>query len=394
MNGTGTPKREKRLSVRDVRVGEKLPWPVFDRNGLLLLPKGTLISTKQQVERLLSNHGHLYISLPQGMNSPGRRKSVQKMNTFTIVRRLLDRLSAAFNVLTVEGDDSFTRRIMQLVCDIQAVCDENADAIMGTMHLIYDAPHGLVHPLHAGILCEVSCRRMGRSSWERFPMVAAALTHDVGLYEIQQELFEQCSPLSLEQRTRINAHPKLSYDILCAQGITDTRWLEAVLHHHERLDGSGYPAGIRGDQISPDSRLLAIVDCYSAMIRPRVYRTRILPQDALKEIFHERGNTIDEELARMFIKAMGIFSPGSLVEFESGTIGVVTGKTDKINKPKVALLTKPNGKPLKVPEIAIADGETDKIVGMVCMLEHRPLMNLLMDQLTVLWPEMSALSDS
>lgn len=389
---TGTPKREKLLSVRDLRIGEKLPWPVYDRNGLLLLPQGTLITNQQQVDRLLSNHGHCYISLPQSFTKPRKTKRKVKVTTFNIVYTLLDRLEEAFRLLHDEQDTSFTRKIMQLVCDIQAVCDENSDAIIGTMHLIYDAPHGLVHPLHASILCEVAARQIGKTSLERFPIVAAALTHDIGMYEIQQELFEQSTPLTPQQQRIIKAHPKRGCKLLRHKGITDPAWLDPVMHHHERLDGSGYPDGLKGDKLTADTKLLAIADCYSAMIRPRVYRTRILPKDALKEIFDLRGSTIDENLARSFVSAIGIFSVGSLVEFESGAIGIVTRQTESISAPMVTLLTDTSGRPLRGSEMTTSDTSGEKIIGMVCLLEYRHLMDHLMDHLNTIWPRMSPIS--
>lgn len=380
---------EKEITITELKVGAELPWSVYDRNGALLLPAGTLINSGQQVDRLLASKARRYIPLPTPIAPNKEKKQAEPVTAVQIVMILLDRMEDAYDLVHDDLDDSFTRRIMQLVFDIQTVCSENADAIMGTMQLLYDAPHGLVHPLHAAILCEVACRRMGQGPLERFPIVAAALTHDIGMYEIQQQLFEQTTPLNSDQQHIIKTHPQRACGLLRKKGVTEKRWLDPVLHHHERLDGSGYPDGLKGEQLSHETKLLAIADCYSAMIRPRAYRGRILPKEALKELFQQRGNTIDSELARLFINVLGIFSPGSLVKLSSGEAAIVTGQTRNISEPKVALIADGDGKRLEKARIIETDEQHLKIKGMLCPLEN----NHLIEGLGTIWPMMNPISE-
>ena len=84
---------------------------------------------------------------------------------------------------------------------------------------------------------------------ERATLVAAALTSDIGMREIQQALFEQTAPLSSEQKAIVSAHPNRSCELLQAAGVEDKRWLQAIEQHHERVDGTGYPKGLAGDAI-------------------------------------------------------------------------------------------------------------------------------------------------
>lgn len=389
MSSIGSREVEKEISAKELKVGQKLAWSLYDPNGALLLPQGTLINSAAQIERLLINQARRFVKIPHTANKSKQRKAKPPVTAITIVQILLDRLEEAFELIHDDKDRAFTRKIMQLVFDIQAVCTENADAVLGSMQLLPNTPHALAHPLHAALLCEVCYLRMGKDPLDRFPIVAAALTHDIGMYEVHQELTEQAKPLESDQQHIVRVHATRSYDLLKRKGITEERWLEPVLNHHERLDGSGYPNGIAGKELGAESRLLAIASCYSAMIRPRAYARRILPKEALKEIFQMRGNMFDGELARLFINVLGIFSPGCLVQMNNGAKAVVTGQTRDISEPKVALITCDAGELLRNPKEIYTDDHEIKVEGLLCPKENGKLL----EEVGTIWPMMNPISD-
>ncbi len=375
------------LTGLELRVGTRLPWSLYSPQGTLLLTEGTLIRSEKQIESLLNIKAHYYRSTHPGIytSTTEQKTGPRKVSTFVIVHTLLERLEEALEFKgQADTGSAFIRRIMQLVFDIQGLCEENPDAMLGTMQLIVEAPHGLVHPLHAALMCEIACCRMGRGPLDRFPLVAAALTHDLGMYEIQQELFEQSSPLTDRQRRIIDAHPQRCHDLLQQRGVTEPRWLLPVLQHHERIDGSGYPSGLSGSGICRDARLLAITDCYSAMIRPRAYREQVLPRDALREIFQQRGSTIDAELARLFVEVMGVFAPGTLVRLHPGEMALVTGRGNNLNQPRLALITDRHGNRLEQPQ-SITLEDSREIKSVLCIQDHAELIALLGH----IWPEMT-----
>jgi len=103
-------------------------------------------------------------------------------------------------------------------------------------------------------------------------LVRAALLHDVGKAFIPQTILDKPGLLTDEEMAEVRRHPRLGYDALVAQGGFPPEMLDVVLHHHELLDGTGYPDGLRGDQISDIARLTTIVDIYAALIEQRPYR--------------------------------------------------------------------------------------------------------------------------
>lgn len=305
--------------------------------------------------------------------------SRSKVSSFEIVQSLLKRVDKLFDLIKIDQDTTFISGILQLGRDIQAACEADGDAMVGTIALVSYPRYGIERALRNAILCEVSCIRMGKDPLDRMPTLLAALTHDVGMYDIQQQLFEQTEPLTSTQQHIIKTHPQEGCDLLRSKGVTDKRWLSAVLYHHERLDGSGYPYGKLKERLSFDAKLLALTENYMSLIRPRADQKRVLHKDALRTILQERGVAIDEGLATLFIHSIGIYSPGCLIQLEGGSVGIVLGLTQKLNFPEVMLLTDIGGKPLEKTKRINTYERDIKIANILDPAEYLHLLKNLKD---------------
>lgn len=330
----------------EIRVGQALPWPLYDGEGKLLLRQSYIIQTDSQLERLLDRG--VYRPEPE---SPKRRDADGAANKpltpFDKIGFLETRLRSIFDDIVAKKDGVPTRVIE--FCDaLQALCDEDADAALGALHLDQQGSYTIFHPIHVALLCELLGRRLRMDLHERMSMLAAAVTANVGMVELQELLHNQTDPLSTEQREALNRHPVDSVAMLVAAGIEDEAWLEAVIQHHERPDGSGYPHGIRAEAISLTARVLALADIYCAMITPRRYRSEILAKDALREMFLKRGEEVDSDLVQLFIKEMGIFPPGALVRLNNGEHAVVIKRSRDAKCPRAQAVAGPRGAPYSV----------------------------------------------
>jgi len=120
-----------------------------------------------------------------------------------------------------------------------------------------------------------------------------------------------------------------------------------IEYHHERHDGSGYPKGLKGDQIPIFARIAAIVDCYDAITSHRSYAKALPPSMAIKMLYEWRDVDFQAELVEEFIQAVGIYPAGTLVELSSGEVGVVLSeyRTRRL-RPKVMILLDANKKPV------------------------------------------------
>jgi hypothetical protein len=169
--------------------------------------------------------------------------------------------------------------------------------------------------------------RISRSApeWKDDPLqpIIAALLHDVGMLRVPVDGLASKQELSDEQRRLVEPHPRFGAELVANQLPLFAPIVESIAAHHERLDGTGYPSGLKGDQISPLARLLAAVDVYAAMCCPRPHRPARDPRSALTDtLLYAEQNILDRFAAEKLL-ALSFYPVGSVVEMSDGAIGVV-----------------------------------------------------------------------
>jgi putative nucleotidyltransferase with HDIG domain len=142
-------------------------------------------------------------------------------------------------------------------------------------------------------------QHLGMREEDQRRLTRASLLHDVGKAFIPVAILDKPGKLTDDEMAEMRKHPKLGFDALAAQGSFPREMLDVVLHHHELLDGSGYPNALQGDQISDIVRLMTIVDIYSALIENRPYRLPFTHMKAFA-IMEEMGSKIDQQLLQVF----------------------------------------------------------------------------------------------
>jgi len=226
----------------------------------------------------------------------------------------------------------------------EALVERDTDVALFMMvrqHDVRFALYALQHALHAATVLDLLGRQLGWDTTRRRLQVLAALTMNVSTLELQAQMAQQADPPTTRQRKAIAEHPEQSVRLLRAAGVTDAKWLQTVLEHHERPDGSGYPK--RLTQIVDSAHALQLADVFTAKISARAIRSAMPIQLAAKQLFQEeRGSA----LAVGLVKALGLYPPGELVTLRSGEIAVVTHRSAAPTKPRVAAITNSAGQPI------------------------------------------------
>jgi putative nucleotidyltransferase with HDIG domain len=142
-------------------------------------------------------------------------------------------------------------------------------------------------------------QHLGMREDDQRRLTRAALLHDVGKAFVPVAILDKPGKLTEEEMSVMRRHPRLGYDALAAQGGFPPEMLDVVLHHHELLDGTGYPNGLRGDQISDIVRLITIVDIHAALVEKRAYRLPFTHAKAF-EIMEQMGGKLDQHLLQAF----------------------------------------------------------------------------------------------
>ncbi len=207
------------------------------------------------------------------------------------------------------------------------------------------ARYSVAHALHTAILVSIVSRSKGWSASRELCGIKAALTMNISVTQLQDELSRQAAPLTPEQRHAVRQHPMASRKLLVQLGVNDIEWLEAVAHHHEQADGRGYPYG--ATDVSALADAVRTADVFSAKLSPRIHRNGMLSPKAAAEIFKHSSAS---HFGATIIRELGLYPPGCLVQLSSGETAMVLRRTGDPLCPEVALLTTDEGQPLDAPQ--------------------------------------------
>lgn len=222
----------------------------------------------------------------------------------------------------------------------------NPDALVWLTHLKKKHEYTALHSLRVCVLALALGRHLGFDPERLNLLGTGALLHDIGKLRVPNEIIDKPETLTREEFDIMKSHVSHGLDILDGAPGIPAAALEVVGRHHERYSGNGYIFGMSGDTIGELGLISAIVDTYDAITSDRSYHQSLSAADALKIIYEGRERAYHPWLVEQFIQCMGIFPIGSIVEMNTGSIGVViTANRLRRLRPRVALILSPERKP-------------------------------------------------
>jgi HD-GYP domain-containing protein (c-di-GMP phosphodiesterase class II) len=366
----------------DLVIGDPLAWAVYGQEGHLLLNEGYILKTENQKSVLLAKelYRHPTVQEIEDEKTKVVGRPLPEVSPFETLDSIKTNLRNIIVNIHKSMPADYNRAILGLAGDIQNLSHNNVDPALGALILDQEAQYIDLHPILCAILIEKLTKRRKIPDQDRLPFIAAALTQNIGMWHEQDILSNQITPLTDKQRKIINEHPYKSREMMKAVGIDDPAWLDTILFHHERIDGKGYPKGLSGNAIPESARMLALVDIYSAMILPRQYRDGLYVKKALRDIFIQRGSMVDENLAQMLIKEIGIYPPGAFVMLNNGEIAIVLKHNAKqANCPLVLSVINPRGITYQIPRKR--DTEQEKIFAIEKVVARPEVLKININQI-------------
>lgn len=179
------------------------------------------------------------------------------------------------------------------------------------------------HSLNVGLLAIAFGRHLGASEEDLNKLGIAGMLHDVGKMQTPTDILLKETKLNDEEFQLMKMHAQNGRDILLAHRNIYHGAIDVAYGHHENLDGSGYPRGIRSGGITDFTRIVALCDVYDAITSDRIYKKGASSLNALKIIQDQTGKKFDVKLAQEFVDCIGLYPPGSVVELHTGEVGIV-----------------------------------------------------------------------
>lgn len=389
-----------------LRVGEPTPFALRDKTGCLLVPRGTLVASEPQrqlmvardlyiedhegelVKRALAGKIHTMVqnNALLGQIAHARANSEDLAAAFPKDapprRRLADPAAAWTAMVSRTGallrDGSHTdydAKTIRLQQHLMELLDSDADnalllLVQATVSDFHD--YSATHAVLVAVICELAARHLpGFDAGLRSSLRCAALTMNIAMTVLQNQLALQDETPSSRQRAQIADHAARGVAQLRAGGVADELWLDAVEHHHDADCGNltGRPTALQL------ARLLQRADIFAARLSPRKRRSAMSGCAAARAAFLGEDQQPDEAGAAI-VKATGIYPPGSLVRLSCGEIAVVLRRGRRANEPEVASVVSAHGTPLAVPSLRNTRMKPYDVVGAAAPHEVKLRMNV------------------
>ncbi|RKF14423.1 HD-GYP domain-containing protein [Alginatibacterium sediminis] len=227
-------------------------------------------------------------------------------------------------------------RPLNAIGDAQQLIDAMAEDISGGSGLILhlmgdgkDQDNFYYHSLNVSLLGMMLANAAGLTKKEVGEVGMAGLIHDVGKIKIPSQILRKTTPLSKQERNLLKMHTKYGADILNLGDYVPDKVRIVASQHHEYLDGSGYPLGLKKNKILKYSQIITIVNDYDSLCHPDDPSKARIPFTVISYLFKNRKEQLNTQFLGVLIRLLGIYPPGSIVELSSGQIGIVLSVNSK-----------------------------------------------------------------
>ncbi|TDG00645.1 HD-GYP domain-containing protein [Paenibacillus piri] len=315
-----------KISVMELHVGDRTGSDVFNWNGLLVVSAHTVLNG-EDIEKL-HRHNIDYVDImlrydgavPEEQESPGTIREI-KEDPVVSFSHAVDTMKMFFYEIGQNGfiDESHVESALSPLTD--HLKEEN-DVVSLLLTLNSQNDYTYQHCVHVGMLSYYMAKWLGYSEKEALTISKAGYLHDIGKSRISDQILNKPDRLTDEEFEEVKRHAKYGYELVKASGIDEAIAL-AALQHHERMDGSGYPSQLRGDDIHPYARIVAVADVYSAMISNRAYQKKQDMLLVLKELNRLSFGQLDGKVTQVFIRNMVPNFIGKKITLSSGETGFV-----------------------------------------------------------------------
>ena len=347
------------MTISKLKGNEKLAKNVFGDNGRILLCEGTIL--RENYLKILQRHGieSVYIE--------------DEISKGIIVEKFLDESTKIESKNAIK--DTFKKYFKQNEKKLDQVLDtankiiddiiSQSDIAVNIMDLKAKDEKIFGHSVNVCALSVLAGIKMGYNMLRLKDIAIGALLHDIGKLLIPKEILNKDSELTPEEKDIYEEHPKKGYELICNHGSISSFSKVIVLLHHEKCDGSGYPKGLKKDEIHEYARLVAISNDFETMISENNNSKKMFAYEAVEYLVGMGQSLYDGNIVNEFIKNISVYPNGSGVVLNNGQKGIIKRQNKGLpTRPVVRVVYDESGKRLKqMKEIDLVSETTIFITG-------------------------------
>lgn len=325
--------------------GMKLGKPIMNNNGKILLAKGV-----ELIDRLIPrlkkyNVTTLYIDdeVSEGIDiveSIPETLRMEALHTITEgFQTLMDLSQSNSNLQGMMKSSRTIRSFQKVFKDIVALLTDNKNALnllaSTKIHENYVFNHSLNVSIYA---CQLALAN-GLPLKNVKEIGLGAMLHDLGKVQVPLEILNKPSELTKEENALVKQHCEQGFEILRKIHEIPLPVAHCALQHHERIDGTGYPRGLRGDEIHKYAKIISVADVFDTVTNPRAFKPAVMPHQGLEILYAGSGTQFDMHQVNLFRDCIAIYPPGLTVRLNDGRTGIVSKYNyQAVGRPKIRII--------------------------------------------------------
>ncbi|WP_243299166.1 HD-GYP domain-containing protein [Bacillus litorisediminis] len=339
------------LSVSAVKPGMKLATPVKNEKNKTLVNQGVAL-TERMIKRLTElNIRYVYID-------DEISKGIEPVETvsFSVRRRATSTIESTFRDITKKNQRHGTIVVEKATKPFKGIISELLKSIKGNQDIVtlmndvivYDE-YIFSHSFNVTLYSLAIGIELKLSSSELELLGLGAILHDVGKMTVPTEILLKPGRLTDEEFEEVKKHAESGFQILRNIHTVPLVAAHCAYQHHERLDGSGYPRGLKDKEIHMLAKIIAVADVFDAVTSNRVYRGAMLPHEGLEVLYSGSGQLFEKKVVDAFRKSVAVYPIGISVILNDGKKGIVSGYHKGLSERPILRIIEENGVQLSTP---------------------------------------------
>lgn len=344
--------RRKYMRTRQLKPGMKIDHCILDRMGRNLVARGAILD--EYVIDSMIKLGIMSVYIQDGeyepededkITSPAAKETIKQMRTEDRSKVMLstsvrERVAQGIQFIYNNADsENLANATDSIASDLLAAIDSNDAIAIDIGALKTSDEYTFKHSVDVATISMILAKQQGLSPAQIHEIGVSGLLHDVGKTKVPLEILNKPGPLDDDEFAIMRQHSVYGYRMIKdRQEFSETVSL-AVLQHHEKMNGRGYPMGVSADQITPYAKILSVADIYDALVTERPYKTAYSQRDAIEMIMSMTAE-LDMTAMKSFLESMILYPVDSIVELSNGEKAkVVKNSPHYILRPTVVGLT-------------------------------------------------------